>query len=164
MTKLLVGDFGWVCIVVVLDWYTKKIVGYSVGSSCPAKHWLVALDMAVNRQGPNGARGQDISLMSDHGCQPTSLTFMQACHTLGIHQAFPSYNNPKGNADTERMMRTLKEECLWLTEWSTPPELIRALEAWIDDYNEHYLHSSLGYKTPREFEREYHHRHSTPFG
>jgi putative transposase len=121
------------------------------------------LDLAVNRQCLNGARGQGISLMSDHGCQPTSLAFMQACHTLGIPQALTSYNNPKGNADTERLMRTLKEECLWLTEWRSPSELIRAPEAWIDYDNEHYLHSSLGYKTPRQFEREYHHRHSTPF-
>jgi hypothetical protein len=38
---------------------------------------------------------------------------MAACHALDIHQAFTSYNNPKGNADTERFMRTLKEEFAW---------------------------------------------------
>jgi putative transposase len=163
MTQILVEDFGWVYIVVVLDWYTKKIVGYYAGRPCTSRHWLAALDMAVNRQCPHGARGQSVSLMSDNGCQPTSLAFMQACDTLGIHQAFTSYNNPKGNADTERVMRTLKEECLWLTEWGSPFELISALEAWIAHYNEHYLHSTLGYKTPRQFEREYHSSHSTPF-
>jgi putative transposase len=146
-----------------LDWYTKTMVGYYVGQSCPAKPWLAALDMAVNRPCPNGVRGQGLSLMSDHRCQPPSLACMQACHTLEIHQAFTSDNNPTGNADTERMRRTLKEECLGLTEWSSPSELIRALEAWISYYNEHYLHSSLGYKTPRQYERDYHHRHSTPF-
>ena len=57
-----------------------------------------------------------VSWMSDHGCQPTSLAFMKACSTLGIHHAFTSDNNPKGNADTERVIRTLKEECLWLQE------------------------------------------------
>jgi putative transposase len=72
----------------------------------------LALDMAVNRQFPDGVRGQDLSLMSDNGCQPTSLAFMKACSTLSIHQAFTSYNNPKGDADTERVIRTLKEECL----------------------------------------------------
>jgi putative transposase len=41
---------------------------------------------------------------------------MKTCATLGITQAFTSYNNPKGNADTERLMRTLKEELLWLRE------------------------------------------------
>jgi putative transposase len=72
---------------------------------------------------------------------------------LEIQQAFTSYNNPKGNADTERVMRTLKEECLWLQEWTCPFTLTRALETWIDDYNEHYLHSALGYKPPRQFDR-----------
>jgi putative transposase len=119
--------------------------------------------MAVNRQFPEGVRGQGVSLMSDHGCQPTSTAFTQACGLLGIHQAFTSYNNPKGNADTERVMRTLKEECLWLREWTCPFALVSSLEAWFDYYNERYLHSALGYKPPRQFERDYHASHSPPF-
>ena len=161
MTKIRVQSFGWVYIVVVLDWYTKAIVGYHAGSQSTARHWLEALDMAVNRQFPEGVWEKGVSLMSDNGCQPTSTAFMQACGTLGIHQAFTSYNNPKGNADTERVMRTLKEECLWLTEWTCPVDLLRGLEEWITDYNEHYLHSALGYKPPRQFEREYHFSHGT---
>lgn len=101
--------------------------------------------------------------MCDNGGQPTSLAFMEACSTLGIRQAFTSDNNPKGNADTERVMRTLKEECSWLQEWTSPFELIQALERWIGNDNEHYLHSALGYKPPRQFEREYHTSHSPPF-
>jgi putative transposase len=163
MTKVMVAGFGWVYVVLVLDWYTKKIVGYYAGVPCTARHWLAALDMAVNREFPTGARDQGMSLMSDNGCQPTSLAFMQACQMLGIHQVFTSYNNPKGNADTERMMRTLKEECLWLQEWTSPFALIRALEVWLTDYNTHYLHSSLGYQSPRQFERAYHLSHGTPF-
>ena len=163
MTKVLVGGFGWVYIVVVLDWYTKKIVGYYAGMQCKSRDWLAALDMAVNRQFPNGARDQGLSLMSDNGCQPTSRAFMEACSALGIQQAFTSYNNPKGNADTERLMRTLKEECLWLQEWTCPFALVSALGAWMPTYNERYLHSALGYKSPRQFEREYHNGHSTPF-
>jgi putative transposase len=163
MTKVLVGDFGWIYIVVVLDWYTKTIVGYYAGLQCTARHWLAALDMAVNRQFPDGARDRGLSLMSDNGCQPASIAFMETCSTLGIHQAFTSYNNPKGNADTERMIRTLKEECLWLREWSDPSQVISTLGSWIEDYNEHYLHSALGYKTPRQYERNDHSRHSPPF-
>ena len=148
MTKVMVEGFGWLYIVLVLDWYTKKIVGYYAGVPCAARHWLTALDMAVSRQFPEGARGQGLSLMSDNGCQPTALAFMRACSTLEIQQAFTGYNNPKGNADTERIMRTLKEECLWLQEWTSPFALIRALDVWIADYNEHYLHSTLGYPVP----------------
>ena len=163
MTKVMVTGFGWISIVVVLDWYTKKIVGYYAGVPCAAKHWLAALHMAVNQQFPDGSRGQGLSLMSDNGCQPTSLAFMEACSTLEIHQAFTSYNNPKGNADTERFMRTLKEECLWLQEWTCPFALAHALRMWSDDYNEHYLHSALGYQAPRQFERACYASQSTPF-
>jgi putative transposase len=119
--------------------------------------------MAVNRQFPDGVREQDLALMRDHGCPPTSVAFMQACNRLGIHQTFTSDNTPKGNADTERMMRTRQEECPWLHGWRSPFTLIRALERWIGDDNEHYLHSPLGDKPPRHFEREYHLSHGTPF-
>jgi transposase InsO family protein len=73
--------------------------------------------MAVNRQFPEGVRGKGVHLMSDNGCQPTSVRFMSDCAVLGVKQTFTSYNNPKGNADTERIMRTIKEELLWLNEY-----------------------------------------------
>lgn len=73
---------------------------------------------------------------------------MKAGKTLGIQQAFPSDNNPKGHADTARVMRTLTEECLWLQEWTTPFAFIRALAVWITDNNDHYLDSTLGYHPP----------------
>lgn len=57
--------------------------------------WKKALDMAVNRQFPEGAMDKGLSLMSDNGCQPTSVAFMKAYSGLGIHQAFTSYNNPR---------------------------------------------------------------------
>lgn len=163
MTKVMVTGFGWIYIVVVLDWYTTKIVGYYAGVPCTAKHWLAALDMAVNQQFPDGARGKGLSLMSDHGCQPTSIVFMEACRTMEIHQAFTSYNNPKGNADTARCMRTLKEECLWLHEWTCPLELTSSFARWVGHYHGHYLHSSLGYKTPNQFERDHYGSHGPPF-
>jgi putative transposase len=119
--------------------------------------------MAVNRQFPDGVRGQSLGLMSDNGSQPTSLVFLRTCSTLEIQQAFTSYNNPKGNADTERVMRTLKEECLWLQDWTSPFELIKAPAVWITAYNEHYLHSALGYQSPSQFERHYSLSHGTPF-
>ncbi|MDQ3830226.1 MAG: integrase core domain-containing protein [Candidatus Tectomicrobia bacterium] len=128
-----------------------------------ARPWLAALDMAVNRQFPAGARDPGLSLRSDHGCQPTALAFMKACRTVGIRHACTSSNNPTGNADTERVMRPLKEACLWLQEWTTPWALIKALEVWIADDNEHDPHSALGYQSPRQFERHYYLSHGTPF-
>lgn len=162
MTKVMVPSFGWVYIVLILDWHTKKLVGYYAGVQCKASHWLEALYMAVNRQFPNGSRDQGLHLMSDNGCQPTSESFMKSCHHLGIAQAFTSYNNPKGNADTERVMRTLKEELIWLKEWGSPLELIEVLQNWVEvDYNENYLHSTLGYIPPAVFERQHQQSHMT---
>jgi putative transposase len=56
MTKVLVDRLGWVYIVIVLDWYTKKVVGYQAGLRSKSADWLTALDMAVNQQFPDGAR------------------------------------------------------------------------------------------------------------
>lgn len=102
----------------------------------PTPQWLAALDMALNGQFPGGAQEKGLSLLSDHGWQPTSVAFMRACSTLGIHQAFPSDNTPQGHADTARVMRTLKEECLWLQAWTSPVTFASALKTWIDQYNE----------------------------
>jgi transposase InsO family protein len=109
MSKVMVDGFGWMYIVVVLDWYTKKITGYYTGTECRAGHWLEALDMAVNRQFSDGVHKKGLHLMSDNGSQPTSVSFMKTCRQLDIDQAFTSYGNPKGNADTERVFRTMKE-------------------------------------------------------
>jgi putative transposase len=155
MTKVMVEGFGWMYIVVVLDWYIKKIVGYYAGIQCRSCHWLEALNDAVNSEFPDGVRGSELSLMSDNGSQPTSVAFMKACREMGIKQAFTSYGNPKGNADTERVFRTMKEELLWLREWHSPFELIEALGTWVEIYNRSYLHSSLGYQSPEQFEEEY---------
>jgi transposase InsO family protein len=161
MTKVVVEGFGWMYIVVVLDWYTKKIVGYYAGIQCRSCHWLEALDDAVNHEFPGGVKGSELSLMSDNGSQPTSVAFMKACREMGINQAFTSYGNPKGNADTERVFRTMKEELLWLREWRSPFELTEALGKWIEDYNQSYLHSSLKYKSPVKFEEEYYNAQPT---
>lgn len=155
MTKVLIGAYGWVYLVIVLDWYTKKIVGHQMGLRSTARDWLEAVDQAVNRQFPQGIEGHRVHLMSDNGCQPTSLGFMKTCRRLGIQQAFTSYNNPKGNADTERMIRTIKEECLWLREWNSPVELTEAFRVWVESYNESYLHSALGYQPPNRFEQRW---------
>ncbi len=79
---------------------------------------------------------------------------MRECRVLGIKQAFTAYNNPKGNADTERLIRTVQEELCWLREWSSVEELATELERFVEYFNEDYLHSAIGYKTPIDFEKE----------
>ena len=66
MTTVMIEGFGWVSIVLGQDWYSRKIIGYYAGTPCTARHGLEALEMAVTRQFPDGARGQGASLMSDN--------------------------------------------------------------------------------------------------
>jgi putative transposase len=60
-----------------------------------------------------------------------------------------------GNADTERMIRTIKEELFWLSEWGNERELSLVLNKWVVYYNSSYLHSAHGYRTPAQVEEEY---------
>ena len=118
MTKIKTS-LGWLYIHIVLDWYTKKIVGYYMNHRSKTGDWLNALNMAVNEQFPNGYKinNKDVFLVSDNGCQPTSTGFMQACSSMKIKQIFTSYNNPKGNAETEIVIRTIKEAIAWPNNW-----------------------------------------------
>jgi putative transposase len=154
MTKVLTNT-GWVYVVIVLDWYTKKIVGHYSAKQARTKEWLEALEKGLNKEYPQGVRGNNLKLMSDNGSQPTSLSFMKACSNLEVQQVFTSYNNPKGNADTERMIRTMKEELFWLREWENERELGLELDKWVEYYNRNYLHSAHGYRTPIQAEDEY---------
>ncbi len=87
---------------------------------------------------------------------------MAACRTLGMHQALTSDPNPQGHADTERILRPVKADCLWLPDWSSPFAWVRALGTWIDTDHHHDRHAALGDRTPRKAAMEYHNRPSTP--
>ena len=156
MTKVMVPSWGWVYLHVVLDWGSKKIVGYDLSLQSKTTDWLRALRHAVNQQFPYGIRetGQ-LRLVSDNGSQPTSESFMRECRALGVQQIFTSYDNPKGNADTERVIRTIKEDLVWPREWLTVEQLETALDWWIRNYNEDYPHSALNYQTPQQFEASF---------
>jgi transposase InsO family protein len=154
MTKVMTQR-GWVYVVVVLDWYTKKVVGHYSGKTAASRQWVEALDRGLNSEFPCGVRGKGLNLMSDNGSQPASLRFMKACSELEVTQVFTSYSNPKGNADTERMIRTIKEELIWLREWKDEYELTKELGKWVQYYNSSYLHSAIGYRTPIQAHNDY---------
>ena len=80
---------------------------------------------------------------------------MQACSTLGIKQIFTSWSNPKGNADTERVIRTLKEDLVWPYDWDNLFTFQRALDKWVDNYNQDFPHQALGYRTSCEYYQKY---------
>jgi transposase InsO family protein len=156
MTKVMIPYWGWLYLVIVLDWFTKKIVGYSLSARSKANDWLDAVNMACNQQFPEGVtfKQDELFLVSDNGSQPTSETFMRACSVMEIKQIFASYSNPKGNADTERVMRTIKEDFIWVSDYSSPVEFTEGFKVWVERYNSDYPHSSLNYLTPCQFEKE----------
>ena len=156
MTKIKVESWGWLYLHIVLDWGSKKIVGWQLSHRSTTDDWLEALSIAVNKQFPNGIRDSEpIMLVSDNGCQPTSVRFMAACRSLEVKQIFTSYNNPKGNADTERVIRTIKEDLIWPREWMSYQQLENALTSWFVAYNTDYPHSSISYDTPCQYEARY---------
>lgn len=101
----------------------------------------------------HGGHSYGIHLMSDNGSQLTSKRYEKELETLGIEHVTTSYNNPKGNAETGRFMRTFKEEVVWPNEFETVEEAIRAAENFFRFYNEGYPHSTIGEQTPIDFER-----------
>lgn len=154
MTKIKVSTWGWLYLTIVLDWCTKEIVGYSLSMQSKTDDWLDALNQAVNNRYPEGIKdkmSQQLYLISDNGCQPTSQRFMKDSATLGVKQIFTTWSNPKGNSDTERVLRTLKEDLVWPYDWDNPFDFQRALHQWIHDYNNDFPHQSLSYKTPTEY-------------
>lgn len=90
MTKIKLETEGWVYLVVVIDWYTKKIVGHTLDDRSKSSHWLSALNQAVCLQCPEGTRGKGIKLVSDNGCQPTSIAFMKATGLMGSSRYLPA--------------------------------------------------------------------------
>lgn len=153
MTKIMLPGWGWVYLHIVLDWHTKEIIGYTLSATSKSSDWLDALHLAVNRRFPSGIdqkRGKP-KLVTDNGSQPTSKSFMQACAHLKIKQIFTTWNNPKGNADTERVFRTIKEDLVWTNEWHLPFEFQKDLDTWIKNYNTDFPHQTLNYKTPAQF-------------
>lgn len=157
-TKLMIASLGWVYLVIVIDWYTKKIVGWDLALRSKAGDWKRALEHAVPQEFPDGVcgAGLNLKLIRANGSQPTAPSFMNDMQQLGIEQIFTSYNNPKGNADTERVVRTLKEEIIWLNDFASFEEAKERRRQGIEiESNQRYVHSKLGYIRPTEFEAQY---------
>ena len=78
MTKIKIGSWGWYYLVLVLDWQTKKIIGYSFSLQSKSSQWQEALNQAINHCFPQGikdSRKNTLYLVSDNGCQPTLVLY-----------------------------------------------------------------------------------------
>ena len=88
MTNIRIQGWGWVYFNLVIDWYTKENRGKNVTLTSKTQDWLEDLHLAFQSRFPNGIRlkrGKP-KLISDNGCQPTSISFMENGSTLGIKQ------------------------------------------------------------------------------
>ena len=65
MTKFIIPSIGWVYLVVVLDWYTKKIVGWNLSLRSRSLEWREAMDLAIQREFPEGVRGNGLKLKGE---------------------------------------------------------------------------------------------------
>jgi putative transposase len=138
-----------VYLAVVLDAFSRRVVGWSVDRSLQARLATNALQMAiVNRRPP-----ASLVHHSDRGVQYTCKTYMQ---TLGEHGMLASISRPGkpyDNACCESFMKTLKKEEIYANEYRDLEHLVQSVEAFIDHYyNRCRLHSALGYRSPEEFE------------
>jgi transposase InsO family protein len=154
MTKINIGSWGWMYLVIIIDWHTKEIIGHCLSMQSKTDQWLEALHEAVDKRFPHGIRDtmeEQLHLVSDNGCQPSSQRYIKECGVLGINQIFTSWSNPRGNADTERVLRTLKEDLVWCHDWDNPFDFQAALKDWINRYNRDFPHQTLNYMTPEQF-------------
>jgi len=144
-------DEGWAYLAVILDLYSRAVVGWALGDSLSTQLPLAALDAAVRRRRPE--RG--LLHHSDRGCQYTSHEYRAELAALGIDVSMSRKGNCWDNAVAESFFATLKTELVRSQRWSSLNELRSAVFDYIEAfYNRRRLHSSLGYKTPAEVERE----------
>jgi putative transposase len=140
-----------VYLAVVLDAFSRKVVGWAVDRTLAARLPIAALQQAIaQRQPPPG-----LVHHSDRGVQYACGDYAQV---LQRHQMIPSMSrpaNPYDNASCESFLKTLKREEIYANDYRDREHLWANLEAFIEQYyNRCRLHSALGYRSPEEFERE----------
>ena len=141
---------GFLYLAVVLDTWSRKVVGWAMATHLGTELVLDALNMALAQRRP-----QDVIHHSDQGCQYTSLALRARCEEAGVRLSMGSVGDCYDNAMCESFFATVECELLDEMPLRTPAETQRAvfefLEGW---YNPRRRHSALGYVSPNEFERE----------
>lgn len=153
MTSFMLSDCTTLFLVVVLDLFTRRIVGWHLNRRCRAKEWLNALDMALCREFPEGSRGKGLTLRMDNGCQPTSKAYVDVLDTCRITGEWTGFNCPEQNAHVESLIGTLKLDWLWLEQCDTFDEALQLCTRAVTEYNCDHPHSSLKMLSPNEFTR-----------
>lgn len=142
---------GWLYLAIVIDLFTRKVVGHSMQESMPCELVINALDMGLKRQGL--AVANDLTTHTDRGSQYAAMDYVDKLAAHGITASMSRKGNCYDNAFVESFFRTLKVELINRRKFQTREEaksaIFEFIEVW---YNRQRLHSSLDYMTPEEYE------------
>ncbi len=141
---------GWLYLCVIIDLYSRKVVGWSMSTSMRTELILQALTMALMRRKPP----EGLIFHSDRGTQYCSHAFRGYSKSHGIRQSMSRKGDPWDNAPAESFFKTLKSELCGHRAFRTRKEARAAIFEYIEVfYNRVRLHSYLGYVAPEQYER-----------
>jgi putative transposase len=144
---------GFLYLAVVVDAWSRKVVGWSMQSHLKTELVLRALDMAVEQRRPRG-----VILHSDQGSQYTSIAFGLRCKHAGVRPSMGSVGDAYDNALCESFFATLECELIEQNRFRNQAEARMAVFDFIEGwYNPHRRHSGLDQKSPLDFERAHAH-------
>lgn len=151
LTTLWTKRDGIIALVPTIDCGCRSLLGMTVTKDQTGPAVLASTRQAlVEAFGhPSNVPG-GVELRSDHGPQFTGADCAGLVEEWGLLHTFAPVGRPTGNAVVERVIRTLKEELLWLRDWESADEVRAAVAAWVRRYNEERPHQSLAWQTPAQ--------------
>lgn len=140
---------GFVYLDCVMDLFTRKIVGYALGDTLETKLCLRALDDAIRVRNPRPG----LIHHSDRGVQYACTEYRDRLSSHGILASMSAKGHCYDNAFMESFFKSLKAEEVYLTEYETKEDVEKSIPRFIEAvYNRKRKHSSLGYRSPEDYE------------
>ncbi|RHZ90799.1 IS3 family transposase [Cereibacter sphaeroides] len=151
LCRVWAGRDGWATLALVIDCHTRELLGWHLSRSGKASTAASALEHAlINRFGTLGRVTQEFLLRSDNGLVFTSRRYTALVSSYGLKQEFITPHCPQQNGMVERVIRTLKEQCIHRQRFDSIQHATRAIGDWIAFYNHRRPHQALDMKTPAE--------------